>query len=305
MSELEKDVYYLDWNNNISVVMITLVTYEYILQFEKEVKFVWERQWTAMTYLYLVVRYFGLFLAITFACWGGLFYIPAAVSHIIFLIMQWGWSLYFCLAEVLLIWRLYALYNQSKPILYVLLGLFLPVIALYIAMDIFLWSRPSAVSTDEIIITPNIKYCTATFHIGPMPAIYASIPILCYDVLLVILAIVALGKHLKERKELKIRPSIYVVMIVRHHIMYFVINLACQIVIVVLWTGLQAVARNLVLLFKDTAPFIIMPRLIISIWDMHANENCIHVSTTFEDCVCWTSPPSFEQHEMNSCAACA
>jgi hypothetical protein len=67
-----------------------------------------------------------------------------------------------------------------------------------------------------------------------------------------------------------------------------------------LWADLETVAMNLVLLFNDTAPFIIVPRLIISIWDTHANQDCVHVSTTFEDCVCWTSPPRLEQHEMDS-----
>ncbi|KAG2153151.1 hypothetical protein DEU56DRAFT_470314 [Suillus clintonianus] len=281
MSQLEDDAYALKWNNNISVATITLVSYEYILQFEKEVKFVWGRQWSPMTYLYLVVRYFGVFIAMTYACWGGLFYIPEAVSHGIFLLMQWGISLYFCLAEVILIWRLYVLYNQSKPVLYVLLGFFIPVIALYIAMDIFLWSRPSAISTEEVMITSNIKYCTTSFHIGPMPAIYASIPIICYDIFLVILAIAVLKKHLRERKELKMRPNTYVIMIVQHHIIYFVLNLACQIFMAILWANLPTVA---------------------SIWDTHANESCVHVSTTFEDCVCWTSPPVFDQHETGSCA---
>jgi hypothetical protein len=55
-------------------------------------------------------------------------------------------------------------------------------------------------------------------------------------------------------------------------------------------------------LFNDTAPFIVVPRLIISIWETHANDKCVYVSTTFEDCICWTSPPALEQHEMNSFA---
>ncbi|KAG1739052.1 hypothetical protein EDB19DRAFT_872301 [Suillus lakei] len=80
MSELEQSLYALEWNNNISVAIITLVSYDYMLQFEKEVQFVWERRWTAMTCLYLVVRYFGIFLAMVCACWGGLFYMSEAVS---------------------------------------------------------------------------------------------------------------------------------------------------------------------------------------------------------------------------------
>jgi len=52
---------------------------------------------------------------------------------------------------VILIWRLYALCNQSKRILYISLGLFLPILALYIAVDIFLWSRPSAISSEFLL----------------------------------------------------------------------------------------------------------------------------------------------------------
>ncbi|KAG1850923.1 hypothetical protein F4604DRAFT_1959292 [Suillus subluteus] len=300
MSELEESLYALNWNNSISVAVITLISYEYMLQFEKEVTYVWQRQWSVMTYLYLAVRYFGIFLAMFGACWGGLFYIPEAVSYGMFLLMQWSYSVYYCLAEVVLIWRLYAIYNQSKLLLYVLLGLFLPIIAIYIAMDIFLWSRPSAISVQEITITPDIKYCTTVFHIGPMPAIYASIPVICFDIFLVILAIIVLAKHLRERKELRMKPNAYVVMIVRYHVIYFVLNLASQIIMAMLWDDLSTVAMNLVLLFNDSSPFIIVPRLIISIWDMHANDNCVNVSTTFEDCVCWTSPPRLEQHEMDS-----
>ncbi|KAG2360799.1 hypothetical protein BDR07DRAFT_122964 [Suillus spraguei] len=308
-----RQVYALEWNNNISVVIITLIFYEYILQFEKEVTFVWERQWSAMTYLYLVVRYFGIVTVIRIcAIWGGLFYIPEAPGltcsadllftscYGMFLFMKWGFSVYFCLAEVILIWRLYVLYNKSKLILYVLLGLFLPIVALYICVDALLWSRPSAISVQEII-TPIVKYCTTFYHIGPMPAIYASIPVICFDILLVVLAITILRKHLKERKELKMKPNTYIVIIVRYHVIYFVLNLASQIFMAILWAHLSTVVLNLVLLFKDTAPLIIVPRLIISIWDTHANENCVHVSTTFEDCVCWTSPPEFEQPKIESC----
>jgi hypothetical protein len=299
MSELESSLYALLWNNNISVAIITIISYEYLLQFEKEVTFVWKRQWSVMTYLYLAVRYFGILVVMTCACWGGLFYIPQAPCYGIFVFMQWGISAYFALAKVILIWRLYALYNQSKRILYVLLGLFLPIVALYITVDIYLWSRPSAISMEEVIITPNIKYCTAFFHIGPMPAIYASIPILCYDILLVVLAIVLLWQHMEDRKGLKMKPNSLVVMIVRYHVVYFVMNLASQIFMAILWADLSIEVMNLLLLFNDTAPFILVPRLIISIWETHATDSCVHVSTTFEDCVCWTSPPVLEQHEMD------
>ncbi|KAG0709439.1 hypothetical protein DFH29DRAFT_231103 [Suillus ampliporus] len=213
--------------------------------------------------------------------------------------MEWGFSAYYCLAEVILIWRLYALYNQSKLILYVLLGLFIPIVALSIAMDVFLYSRPAAFSVKEII-TPDVKYCTLSFNMGPMPAIYASIPIICYDIFLVVLAAINLVKHLKERREIRMRPNIYVLMIVRCHIIYFVLNLTNDILSAILWAHIPTPAMSLSELFINAAPFIMAPRLIINIWDTHANEGCAHMSTTFADCVCWTLLPTSEQHEMDS-----
>ncbi|KAG2137618.1 uncharacterized protein EDB93DRAFT_761158 [Suillus bovinus] len=76
----EEVAYALRWNNNIAIMIFGLVSYEYVLHFEKEVKFVWTRKWSPMTYLYLAVRYLGLFLAMLCACWGGLMYIPERVS---------------------------------------------------------------------------------------------------------------------------------------------------------------------------------------------------------------------------------
>ncbi|KAG1719312.1 uncharacterized protein EDB91DRAFT_475120 [Suillus paluster] len=299
MSGLQGNVSALRRDNNTSVVIITLVSYDYILQFEKEVRFVWAKQWSVMTCLYLAVRYFGLFLAMLTALWGGLMYMPETVSYPLLVLMQWSFSAYFCLAEVILIWRLYALYNQSKRLLYVLLGLFLPIVALYIGMDIYLYSRPSVFSVQEII-TPNFVYCAGSFHMGPMPAIYGSIPIICFDIFLVVLAAAILVKHMKDRREMRMRPNVYMLMIVRYHIIYFVLNLTSQIFTAILWANLSDLVFGIVVTFNDIAPFIIAPRLIVSIWDRHANDKCVYVSTTFEDCVCWTSPPKFEQYEMGS-----
>ncbi|KAG1718414.1 hypothetical protein EDB19DRAFT_915805 [Suillus lakei] len=294
----EEVVYALRWNNSIAVAIFTLISYEYILQFEKEVKFVWTKPWSLMTYLYLV-RYFGIFIAMLWACWGGLVYMPERVSYALVVLLEWGFSIYYWLAEVVLIWRLYALYNQSKLVLYMLLGLFIPIVALSTGMTIFLYSRPEAFSVIEIV-TPNVRYCTSSFNMGPMPAIYASIPIICYDIFLVVLAIVILVRHLRERREIRMKPNACVMLVVRCHIVYFLLNLTNQILWTVLWANIPQAVASLSEEFIDTVPFIMAPRLIISIWGTHVDDECVHISTMFEDCICWTLPPTFEQHEMGN-----
>jgi hypothetical protein len=294
----EEVAYALRWNNNIAIMIFGVISYEYILHFEKEVKFVWTRQWSMMTYLYLITRYFGIFLAMLSACWGGLLYIPDRACYALAVLLEWGFSVFFWFAEAILIWRLYALYNRSKSLLYVLIGLFLIIVALSVGMDIYLYSRPVAFSVKEIV-TPNVDYCTSSFNIGPMPAIYASIPIVSFDIFLVILAIVVLVRHLKERKEIQMRPNTYVVLIVRCHIIYFLLNLTNQILLAVLWANIPPAVTSLSEGFINCAPFVVAPRLIISIWGSHARDNCTHMSTAFEDCLCWTLPPTSELHEMD------
>ncbi|KAG1867930.1 hypothetical protein DFJ58DRAFT_723795 [Suillus subalutaceus] len=84
---LEASLYALDWNNYTSVAVIALISYEYMLQFEKkEVTFVWVRaqpqryEDTELTDYAAkrVVRYFGIVVAMNSAIWGGLFYMPEA-----------------------------------------------------------------------------------------------------------------------------------------------------------------------------------------------------------------------------------
>ena len=73
------------------------------------------------------------------------------------------------------------------------------------------------------VSTPHAKYCTASFNNGPMPVIYTSIPIVCYDIFLVVLAAATLVKHRRERRKVNLKPVTYMSMIVRYHIMYFVL----------------------------------------------------------------------------------
>lgn len=85
-----------------------------------------------------------------------------------------------------------------------------------------LWPDPWLVAVQEII-TANAKYCTFFFKAGPLPVTYLSIPMVCYDILLVILAAAKLVKHLKERKEINVRPNRYIFIIVRLHTLCFVL----------------------------------------------------------------------------------
>ncbi|KAG2033849.1 hypothetical protein BDR03DRAFT_653387 [Suillus americanus] len=292
-------VFGLRWNDYISLATITLISYEYLLLLDKEVTYVWKRPWSPMSYLYLIVRYLGLFLALLWGFWGGLLYMPESVSYHLVVFMEWGYSAYTLTAQIILIWRLYALYNRSKLLLRLLLGLFLPIVAVSIGTDIFLYSRSSVFSVQEI--TAGVEYCTFSFNMGPKSAIYWAIPMVCFDILLVVLAAARLAKHTEERKKMNVRPNSSISMIVRLHIVCFVLNLMSQVFLVIIWANISTQMMNIAELFNSIVPYILAPRLIVSIWDTHAHDKCVYVSKTFEDCGCWTSPRMvFEEHEMYS-----
>ncbi|KAJ8587120.1 hypothetical protein M405DRAFT_822137 [Rhizopogon salebrosus TDB-379] len=99
-------------------------------------------------------------------------------------------------------------------------------------------------------------------------------------------------------RDIKKKPNTYLIMIVRYHIIYFVSNLANQILMTISWTHAPTRVLQLSAFFSHTAPFILVPRFVISIWDTHAHEECVHVSTTFADCLCWTSPPAPDSEEQ-------
>ncbi|KAG2364669.1 hypothetical protein BDR07DRAFT_1374902 [Suillus spraguei] len=218
------------WNNNISVATITVISYDYLLLLEKEVKYVW-----VSVQLHICTTTLAWKLTRSPE--------PTVVTNGVSLHNFLGGGLLFmpeplCFAEVILIWRLYALYNRSKLLLRVLLGLFIPIVAVSIATDVFLYSRSSVFSVQEIM-TADAKYCTFHFKWGPLPVTYMSIPIVCFDILLLTLAAAKLAKHSRERRKIKV-PVL-----------------------------------NISELFNSTVPYILAPRLTISIWDMHAHDNLI------------------------------
>jgi len=52
-------------NNAASAAGITIVAYDYILTFPKEVKYIWSRPWTWLSTLFFTVRYVGIYTAVS------------------------------------------------------------------------------------------------------------------------------------------------------------------------------------------------------------------------------------------------
>ncbi|KIJ66442.1 hypothetical protein HYDPIDRAFT_26793 [Hydnomerulius pinastri MD-312] len=66
-SDLQTSLWALRFGDCFSLVMATAVVYDYTLTFAQEVEYVWKRPWTSLSTLFVVLRYFGLPLAMVYA----------------------------------------------------------------------------------------------------------------------------------------------------------------------------------------------------------------------------------------------
>ncbi|KAG2139180.1 uncharacterized protein EDB93DRAFT_703569 [Suillus bovinus] len=94
------------------------VTYDWALTFGQEVELFWKQRWSLMTVLYLGVRYLGIcFVALDMLSNVVTVSLTDMVSWIMHIIQSWMTSLAFAMLWVIMITRLYAMYQRSRKIL--------------------------------------------------------------------------------------------------------------------------------------------------------------------------------------------
>ncbi|KAF8128540.1 hypothetical protein EV363DRAFT_1221139 [Boletus edulis] len=106
-SELQSAVSSIVENNYVTLVILTAVGYDYILTFSEEIEYIWNKPWTRVSILFVLVRYLGLCAVILCVC-------VVSLNEVI----KW---LFTAVAMILRVW---AIYSQSRIILGILLTLY-------------------------------------------------------------------------------------------------------------------------------------------------------------------------------------
>ncbi|KAI9567631.1 hypothetical protein HD554DRAFT_2266872 [Boletus coccyginus] len=129
----------LDWNNYVSLMVVTVVTYDYALTFSSEIEHIWKRRWTWISSAFLLyyrteyVRFSGSWLIGTdyAECQAGSSFVPGPLwllfhwqGKAFFYLANWTGFLFTCAADLVMIFRVYALYGKSKKILAFLLFIY-------------------------------------------------------------------------------------------------------------------------------------------------------------------------------------
>ncbi|KAN0080104.1 hypothetical protein V8E55_009670 [Tylopilus felleus] len=99
-SSLQSALESLQWDNYTSLVVPTVVIYDYLLVFAREVHYVWHRPWTWVSTMFIVIRYIGLSWAILAALWGSAFLSGTTEMCLAtILISAWGEAIFFAAAD--------------------------------------------------------------------------------------------------------------------------------------------------------------------------------------------------------------
>ncbi|KAG2352834.1 hypothetical protein BDR07DRAFT_1435938 [Suillus spraguei] len=194
------------------------VIYDWGLTLGQEVELIWKQRWSLMTFLYLSVRYLGIGTAILFLSCDGRHTVAVptismtdAVSLIINNATDWMSEAADVILGVIMIIRLYAMYQRSRKLLIFLIAIFLTV---RIANTVMVAMVTVQFSGEEWILSGTYQ-----LFLGSTTWILASI----WEVLALCLVAWIAVKHFRELRQHSTRSIIgdCFTVLMKTHLSYF------------------------------------------------------------------------------------
>ncbi|KAF9231086.1 hypothetical protein BU15DRAFT_82844 [Melanogaster broomeanus] len=261
-------------NNYLSIVAATALAYDYVITLPREVHaysnvplpllmhrayihkidYIWKRRRTPMSTLFVVVRYVGLPVAMV-----------SSFCNSIYLIAVWGYIVFLCVSDLVMVLRMYAMYNQSKMVLVIVLVLYIPaVVALLICTGIYY--KPNAVVGDE-----TFGVCAVSLTSAPQITLYLNVTRIFLNITLCILAVARFIRHcLEMRKTLgQWRTNQYMKLLATESLLFFVVNFVSNVMSLSLAVSTPGTTLILLVALSNFLPFTLPPRLIINMREFH------------------------------------
>ncbi|KAF8126809.1 hypothetical protein EV363DRAFT_1173849 [Boletus edulis] len=276
-SDVQSALARLQWIDYGSLVIVIAISYDYCLTFSREVIYIWKRPWTSVTTLFLVIRYVGCLSGITEALYGSSFIPgPVKVRHctIIYYLGMWASAIFLTAANMVMILRVYAIYNRSRIILGVLLVMYvMKVMVLFTAAGIDSDPKYVAVSIGRL---PDITVCgvplgTQTWNIVSevMQGILSTV--LCS---LVVVRFVRESVQIYRATD-KWQPNRYLTLIVKDGLLYY---FSALLYYVINFLGILGVlpsggwARQALLVIANIPLYTLAPRFIIDLRELYVRD---------------------------------
>ncbi|KAF9478558.1 hypothetical protein BDN70DRAFT_859842 [Pholiota conissans] len=242
-----------------------IIVFDHAITLGQEVELIWGSKWTLGKVLFLMNRYYslGAFIFNTFALFA-----PATDESVRFAFFRWqGWTgLIACvLAEAILQMRLYALYSLDKKILAFMLSLW----AMCLTSSAYVMYTVLAKIQTYIVLIPGGPACVP--H-NISPHFYAFwIPILSFEFLLCLLAIIR-GFQTHKLDGTFFQSSLQIVTIlIRDSIMYFLVIGATYFTCLLVWAAAPVTFLAVPIGFALSMPCVLANRIILNIRAINQN----------------------------------
>ncbi|KAF8552127.1 hypothetical protein OG21DRAFT_176184 [Imleria badia] len=249
------------------------VIYDYVLTFSREVDYIWHRPWTLVSTMFVLVRYLGLSWAILMGLWSTSF-VPGPVK-----MCTWDQAIFLAAADLVMILRVYAMWNRSKRIIFFLLCIYVPQIIIDLVFA-GVYYNPNTRLSVTVIPVANLTICNASLTDSPpLVNFYDGMPRLVLSITLFILVVIqTLRQSIQMYKATKDwQPNQFILQLMGDGILYFLVNILFAAAL----AGLQndVSINNMSLLFLTLLSYVticpIMPRFIISLRELH--DRGLHV----------------------------
>ncbi|KAF8836255.1 hypothetical protein BDN67DRAFT_974367 [Paxillus ammoniavirescens] len=147
-SETQSILASIQLNDYISVA--TAVGYDFILTFANEIEYVWQRPWTWVSTLFVVVRYVGCVTALVGAFFGSTMMPgPVITCRVMNMIAKSAFPVFIGASDFLMILRVYAMYDQSRGMLAILV--------IYISVMVLVIANAAYIMAEKTYLTGNAQ----------------------------------------------------------------------------------------------------------------------------------------------------
>jgi hypothetical protein len=204
---------------------------------------------------------------------------PVKMCTAIFMIGTWDQAIFLAAADLVMILRVYAMWNRSKRIIFFLLCIYVPQIIIDLVFA-GVYYNPNTRLSVTVIPVANLTVCNASLTDSPpLVNLYDGMPRLVLSIMLFILVVIqTLRQSIQMYKATKDwQPNRFILQLTGDGILYFLVNILFAAAL----AGLQndVSINNTSLLFLTLLSYVticpIMPRFIISLRELH--DRGLHV----------------------------
>ncbi|KAH7906837.1 hypothetical protein BJ138DRAFT_575958 [Hygrophoropsis aurantiaca] len=217
-------------SNYVTTAAVALVVYDQVLTFSHEVDYIWNRQWSFTTALYLIARYSGDIQVITLAASHICIDWTSSANVNITIALNWGLIIFILTMQAILVIRVYALCNRSKKVL-TFLSTFYALQTTAILVMVALFFNKRTLHEYVTYISPPIGSVMQNIIINPpsefLPFNQATTALaVAFDTILLVFALWAFVRHAVEANKSEGGWSINVLIrtLMADHLVQFVCN---------------------------------------------------------------------------------